>query len=372
MTALRSLALLTLLGACQYDIDGIYKYTASDSGPPRTNDAAMQPVGRVSTQLIGAWTGYPSVDAECVACAEAQCAEVDASCRADPTCVAYTECVAHTPTPAGQAACREQFAEWVAADNVRARDLVGPYGQCVFRDNCAAACEGNNDLSCAGSYGWPTTAVASVPMRLFLVDANDQKLVHSNIRVRVCELVDTNCSSPRDEGVTDERGSVQLSLPIGFSRAFTGYLEVRGGALYPTLIKFGWHIGQESVQVINVVSQVLIDLSSTYLEPKVVTDPARGMLQLRMLGCLGLGTRGVRFRAESADSQSIMWYLNQVPSRQATETDGVGSAGVLNVPVGNTRVTATRVSDEKLLADTTAPVRAGYMTVVIFAPAPSQ
>jgi hypothetical protein len=376
------LPLLCSFTACQYDIDGIYAYVGSDAGVS-ADTGVLPDTGFVLPDItagpfINAWKNSPSVDADCTACAEEKCAEAELACRDDPGCIEYTKCVAQATDPAAQAACREASTAYVGLGNVRERDMAGPYGQCVFRDRCAAQCDGNTDLACLGKYAWPTTPAASVPMHLYLVDANIQTKVHPNTRVKVCDGADLQCARPLAQGVTNERGLVDLALPIGFSRAFTGFFEIVQQAgqnpdgtsipptVYPTLLKFSWPIAQETTQVINVVESSLVEASSSFLAAP--TDPTRGMLQLRMVGCAGIGLRGVSFSADMQDANSTPWYLNQVPSAAATETDVVGSGGILNVKVGGTTVNAKRASDGMLLAQTSAVVRVGFMTVVIFSP----
>lgn len=370
-TKLGALALLLGLGACQYDVDGIYAHVP-DASMPGENDAGGEPevmIDLTTGPLIKAWTGHASVDQDCMACAEQRCTEVERGCREDPECFEYTKCVARAPNPAGQSACRETHAAWVRTGNVRDRDLSGPYGQCVFRDNCAAECEGNSDLACAGGFRWPTTPESSVPLHLYLTDAETPTLFVPNVRVRVCMLEDPTCQTPTSEGVTNAQGLVDLQLPAGRLgvRAFSGYLELTEGGLYPTVLKFSWNISAETTQIVNVVSERLYGLSSLILG-NLELDPTRGSLQLRMLGCQGVGVRGVRFDAEPKDARTKSWYVDGLPKLTATETDAVGSGGIVDVLAGNSLVTAVRAADNVELARTNVPIRPNFLTIVVFAP----
>ncbi|MDB4977758.1 MAG: hypothetical protein JWN48_6099 [Myxococcaceae bacterium] len=358
-------SLLALLGlslsafGCTYDLDPIYDHVSVDAGPslPR------------STQLIQSWIGtHPLVDQGCVTCAEANCAEADTACHGDQTCLDYTKCVGAAPNPAGQSACRAKYSAWVRDPKyVRDRDQNGPYGQCVFRYKCQVACSGNADLSCLGGFTWSTTPDPSVPLHLFVVDASDQTKVQANVKVRVCAANDVKCDSPTAQGTTDANGLVELALPTTYVGAFTGYLEVIGAGLYPTLLKFSWNIGQETTYLVGIVNESLFKLSISGLQTP--QDDTRGMLQLRMLGCAGIGTKGVSFSASLMDTKSSTWYIDGViPKFDALSTNEVGSGGIINVPAGTTDVTATRASDGMLVAKTAAPVRASFMTVVVFEP----
>jgi hypothetical protein len=367
------LALLALLvGACAYDLDKIYEHSVVDAGmnsPAGDASApdAAEPEQPTSTHLIAAWGRYPTVDRECIECAEAQCAQANDDCRADKDCEAYTQCVGATPNPKGQASCRARYGAWVGAEKIRDRDLGGPYGQCVFRDKCAAQCDGNNDLACINQYTWPSSSEQNIPFRLILIDAQVQTKVLPGVRVKVCGAGETSCATPQGEGVTDERGGVDLMLPTLFNRSFTGYLELSGTGIYPTLIKFGWNIGDSTTQVVSIVDDALFRLSINLISSTL--DPTRGMLQLRMLGCGGVGVRGVSFSADRADAQTKYWYLaDGIPSLTEKSTNNVGSGGIIDLPAGYTKASAMRASDNVLVAETNVPVRAGYMTVVVFSP----
>jgi hypothetical protein len=361
------LTLAVSLGACSYDLDPLFEHEVADAGSDTSVGPALS-----SQQLISAWIGHnPQVDADCIACAEQNCAAEDGACRGDPSCLAYTMCVGSKPNPAGQTECRETFASWVrASDTVRERDLNGPYGQCVFRYKCATECDGNNDLSCLQAFTWSTTPSPTVPLHLFLVDASQQTIALPDASVRVCAAADTPCDNPLGSGKTDAKGLVELQLPTSFAGSFTGFLEIKGQGLYPTLLKFSWNIGKETTYLAGIVNESLFkqSIGAIGLQP----DAARGMLQLRMLGCGGVGVKGASFSADRQDAQSAVWYIDVLPKLEATATNAVGSGGIVDVPTGSTLVTATRAADGVQLSRADAPVRANTMTVVVLAPNAAQ
>jgi len=356
---------LGLLG-CQYDLDAIYQHASGDGG------AAKDATVITSAQLIASWIGNSStVDQECVSCAEEKCVDADRDCRADPTCVAYTDCVGKDPTPGGQATCRAQFASWVGQGSVRDRDLSGPYGQCVFRYKCSAECESNTDLTCLGSYTWPLTAETTVPLHLYLVDAYEQTIPLPSMRVRACNAADIKCTEPLSDTVTDDKGLAELRLPASFSRAFTGYLEVTGKDVYPTLLKFSWNLASETTQLVGIVKEANFKLAINAIELR--PDDTRGMLQLRMLSCGNVGVAGASYASDRADAQTRNWYIiDGFPTLMAAATDSVGSGGIIDVPEGSTTVTASRASDGVAIARAIVPVRAKFMSVVVFSPLSAQ
>lgn len=360
---------LSALSACHYDLSGVYDDDWSrDAGLDAGQDAGAAGVeAGVAHSLLAGWSNYPGVGEECRRCASIECTQAEQDCLADPECVAYSACVAQAPHPAGQASCRARFAAWVGSGDVRARDLAGPFGQCVFRDRCAVQCEGNVDLSCNGRYAWASTSAEIVPLHLFLNDAQYQSMMLKDVRVKVCRAADLACASPYHEGITDATGRVDLRLPTSFDRAFTGYLQLEGAGVYPTLLKLGWNLALESTVVVSIVNDALFKFSVSVSD--VVPDPARGMLQTRMLGCQGVGVRGVRFSVDKSDPALRTWYIaDGLPRFDVTETNAVGSGGIFNMPVGRTVVTARRANDDVLVARSEAPIRAGFMTVVVFSP----
>lgn len=364
MFTLRTLWLSTLLicVACQYDFNELY--TPYDGGA-QDGDGG---VGDRSSHLIGLWGNHPNVDDECIQCAEVQCATVDEACRADPECVAFTRCVAETPTPAGLVTCRSSHLAWVTANDFLARDLTGPYGQCVFINKCVSECDGAADLSCFQDYTWPTTSDKTVPLHLTLNDSDDIGRLLAGVTAKVCLQGEPFCRTPAATGVTDERGYVKLDLPTGFAQAFTGFIELEGVGLYPQLLKFSWNIGGPTTHLATMISKNTFDLFSAVLG--IPLDPTRGMYQTRMFGCAGYGLRDVQFSTTGADAQSSHWYLNSngLPSTSATQTANIGAGGALNITTGYQTITAKRVSDGAEIARTDAPIRAGFLTILVFEP----
>ncbi len=356
---LRALLYLPLLAlcACHYDLDVLYEH--ADGG---SEDTGVGTQVLMSQQLIAAWIGHnAAVDEDCIACAEQNCQDIDSACRNDPSCLAYTQCVGMKPDPAGLTACRAQYSQWVRTGNIREHDLTGPYGQCAFRDRCAVECGGNSDMTCLGKYSWTTASEASVPLHLFLANPFDSKPM-PGVNVRVCG--ERDCPMDAQIVTSDANGLVELTLlTTNFAHAFNGFLELQGAQIVPTLLKFSWNITSETTQVVNVVPTASGSPGTT-----------RGALQLRMFGCGGLGVRGVSFEASNTDDMSKTWYYDNGLSFEATATSAVGSGGVTNVPPGETQVTAVRREGDtkQVVANTTATVRAGFMTVVIFVPGPAQ
>jgi hypothetical protein len=240
----------------------------------------------------------------------------------------------------------------------------------VFRYKCTAQCADDAELWCVGQYTMQTTSDQTVPLTLYLIDAFDQSPI-VGVNVSACSAQNAReCTDTKPDamGVTDANGMIKLKLPSSFSRAFTGYLEITGAGRYPTLLKFSWNIGQDTTQVVSIVAEASFKaaISAIFLK----TDDTTGMLQLRMLGCQGAGVQGVHFSYDNPAATSRTWYIaNGVPKLDATATTPVGSGGIIDVPEGTVHVRAS-TADNTLVGECDAPVRAKFMTVVIYAPKP--
>ena len=104
-----------------------------------------------------------------------------------------------------------------------------------------------------------------------------------------------------------------------------------------------------------------------------IPNPERGLLQMRMFGCAGVGMRDVLFEADHTDETSKVWYAQgQSANFEAQATDDVGSGGIINVKPGSVSIKAyKRMTDGtkgELVARATAPVRAKFLTIVIMTP----
>jgi hypothetical protein len=351
---------LTLLGACKYDLDKIYSHETEDAGAGDSGTVTY-------TNLIDNFVGSMQVDAKCAACAKKKCKTAETTCAADAECKSLVECSAQSLDPDTLADCRAQHIAWVGKDAVE-NWLGGPYYSCVFSESCAAECGAHGDWRCLKNYGWlkapSSTRKVKLQVRLTDPDYNPAADVH----VKVCKSDDIACNLPSAEGDSDADGNVTVELPTTFLNQFLGYLELSGNPVwYPTLVQFGWPMARNGVMPVKIVSTDRVNL--LVAAGGMPTSPDRGQLQLRMFGCEGVGMRGVSFASDQTDATSLAWYFeNPTASFTRTDTSDDGNGGIINVKAGANIVTATRTSDKTLVAKTTAPVRAGFLTIVFLAP----
>jgi hypothetical protein len=357
----RVLVCCVLFAGCSYPYDQLYEPTTARP------DASID-VG--ANALLASWSDRLPLTEDCVRCAEEQCAQEHQACMNDAQCSMFTACVGQDPSPAGISTCRARFSDWVnTLPYVRERDWGGPYGQCVFRIKCASTCTADSELWCRERYAWPTTPAKEVPLSLYLVDAYDNLTPVANATVRACEAQNprecTNNAAAASVGSTNADGLVELSLPVAYSYGFSGYLEITGGDRLPTLLKFSWRLGEPTTQVVAVVAASFYEAATVSLG----TTPERtlGMLQLRMQGCQGGGVKGVHFALKNPDPRTRTWYLEDIATLDADMTGPLGQGGIIDVQPGLVDVRAL-TADETVIANVDAPVRPGFMTVVVFVP----
>jgi hypothetical protein len=346
-------ALGCLSASCTYDIDKIYKHTP---GPEAVPD-----------DLIDLWKSAALSD-ECTECAKSECAEENAACRDDPECLALTQCVADTSDPAAQNDCRAEHVEWLS-EAIAERDIGGPYQQCVFLNKCGTPCEARTQLSCTQDYSWPTRlGGGTVALHLRFVEGLSGRPA-SGMRVRACQQEDPATCLPLTGWVTvnsDGVADLEVGLTLG---AFSGYLELEGGGLYPTLLRFGWPILRELVTNVTVISQGSVE---PLLNSSVVNvDRSLGLLQLRMFGCTGIPTRDVGFTVDAPGKETAAWYTSGTdiaPDFKVMFTGDRGAGGIINVMPGARVIGAETREGDEIVRNLRAPVRGGYMTIVFVVP----
>jgi hypothetical protein len=348
--------------ACTYDLDKIYENDSDDVETDAGTDGGVEPL---PNPLIGLWNGAAAVDDACVSCAKAACKAENTACRSDPHCADLTRCAAQQTDPGTLDNCRSQEVNWLA-EQPAARTLGGPYYACVFRDQCAEQCGAHTDTTCLGDYSWGQNASGSVPVTLQFVNALDQTKVASGLMVKTCRGDDVNCVTTGAAKLTDAKGKVSLDLPTPL-RTFIGYLDLSGGDWYPTLLKLGYPVARAATIYMPIVDQesIMLNIIASGVEP----DPERGQVQIRMFGCAGVGLRGVSFTAGAnfVDGATRIWYALPLADFEATATGDLGSGGIINVKPGFVEITA-KLDDDTVVAHSSVPVRAGYLTIVVLAP----
>jgi hypothetical protein len=198
----------------------------------------------------------------------------------------------------------------------------------------------------------------------FQVQAHFQHMARqtamADVTVRICRKLDVDCVSPESMGMTDANGDVSLSVPANF----TGYISANRGDLMATRYYFSPAINADltipSIQLVEpqLAKAIVMNASSA---PQM---DDRGLVLLSAFDCMLVGAVGISFESADADDDTKTFYaVMSLPSATATETATGGFGGFLNVPAGNFRIDAQRVSDGRKIGEVTVLVRPGELTI---------
>jgi hypothetical protein len=327
---------------------------------------------------------FVSGNSSCESCLATSCCSQGATCAANTACAQLNLCVSNCfEAVSCPAACDTEFADGSA-------DYATWYG-CTGQQ-CASACQPGTNWSClTGSNLWPQPpAEAKITFSVTFVDfSTEEPFVGS--AVKACDKLDYSCSSPIDRSTTDATGLVTLSVPPGLA-GFDGYLDVTGGELAGTASDAGSDAGAGApvfpaiwYPVPYVVADgwrgrtVLVaqdEFAQLAMATGTSPDATRGQVALNAADCLFTPAAGVSFSLDSADSQTVSYYLiGGVPVTSAKATDGSGIGAFLNVPTSAPArlvvASAFSTAAGKSMGSLTFVVRPGtFTTSSLFPPLP--
>jgi hypothetical protein len=190
------------------------------------------------------------------------------------------------------------------------------------------------------------------------------------VSVRACALRDTGCTDGTPAAVTNDAGKVDFHL----SGDFVGFFDIRRPDLVPATLYPGKLLAGQSTTSfpaydIRPDDFVSLAVAATNSLPTLDQDGGLGHVGVTIYDCQDHQAPGVSFAYDSVSSQTEQFYFqNGLPNPKATQTDGFGLAGALNVPVGPLAVRAYLVPPRGTdagavsLGMTTVDVRAGSLT----------
>jgi hypothetical protein len=202
------------------------------------------------------------------------------------------------------------------------------------------------------------------------------------LTARLCDKLDVGCLSPRQVGIQDRAGLLEVTVPTG-SRGFDGYLEVSPGVArcYDTSV-FGSAapglLCQLAPECDLAAPTALCDVPiyspvSWFFNPPVVADieqpiplqlypsaslplvvdaaggtlaPGTGAVFMTALDCDGKPASGVSFAIAEYEREASSLYLDSgVISNTALETDASGVGGFIRIPPGFVEITGVDRDD---------------------------
>jgi len=314
---------------------------------------------------------------DCDKCVHATCCEIASACAKNPECtrldVCRNNCLAGSTTCPPD--CEAQHPDGVAD--------FGKWNDCT-QNACAQACVTGKAWSCLDTtIVWPKPrTLGTITFSVTIVDLLLEK-PYARAAVKACPRNDPLCTNPSKQGVADDNGLVELTVPGG-SNGFDGYLDITGGdssggdggtpspifpAIWypaPPIISGGWR-GRVQFPSASEIPLLAALVGTTI-------DPTRGHFAANASDCNFSEAPGVTFAADSADMNTQSFYfLNGNPDTSAKQTDGVsGIGGFVNLPARFARITANSTVAGKSLGAQQFNIRAGTFTTSSFAPQPLQ
>ena len=185
----------------------------------------------------------------------------------------------------------------------------------------------------------------------------------SGASVRACAVRDTNCQSPLETAVTNDAGQAVFSL----TGDFAGFFDVRRSDLVPsTLYPGNLLAGQPAASFpaygISPDAFQSLAKSTAHVDAILSTDAGLGHVLITIYDCQDHQAPDVSVAYRSLGSRGVPFYFNGgLPDPMATETDGYGLAGAINVPVGTLMAKAT-LADGTAIGTASLDVRPGGLT----------
>jgi hypothetical protein len=183
------------------------------------------------------------------------------------------------------------------------------------------------------------------------------------IPVKLCSSVDTDCTSPTAELVSDENGLITFEV----APSFQGYLDTKVPGFFPQLNFLPDFLTNPPVVRPISLSPVEI-IEGLAQQVGAAANPERGHLVISVASCLGPAPN-LLIESGRADEQTIPYYVNGgVPAPDLKFTTDDGSGGYLNIVAGTGGVNISVVDGEELFKRNVF-VRQGTISTVHFQPA---
>jgi hypothetical protein len=226
------------------------------------------------------------------------------------------------------------------------------------------------DWTCVGSVVVPTPTETSVEFTGTIVDyMTDSPL--EGATVNVCAHDDLACATPLDTTTTDAAGQGTVTVPLG-TTGFAGFFDVQRADYLPMLRWIYPPMAEPpavGAGVQPMMSTATVGMMAALLGTTI--DSARGELVVTALDCALLRAAGVSGEVDTADGSTMSFYIaGSLPSATATETDGSGTAGWINLPAGPAVITLRRVDTGATVAQATIGIRAGAASAIVLSPTP--
>jgi hypothetical protein len=242
---------------------------------------------------------------------------------------------------------------------------------------CRNECQAGGNWACVGHVQWPHAKASVRHFTVALLGFFDGGLPQPGVTVKLCTVMDTDCSSNVSRGITDPNGIVRLTDSTdsinGQHLGLFGYLQLSSPDLYPTTVYWEFPLSEPE----GLLSTPILVASAGGWRGLLITlanvtpDPELGHIAVVALDCLGNQAANVRFSARQGIGESAkLLYASDSALSPDGPTDSRGTAFFINVPPGLVEIDATPDATGQVSSHVTALVRPGSLTEVNMAPTP--
>ncbi len=267
------------------------------------------------------------------------------SCIATNACPAVTAC-ARDPQCQGALRCR--FSSDTLDVQQACPQLPGPdggTGASLFSQNppiatpCSSACSWGADWSCVGRVDWPPATVGTGELTASVYDELSQAPVGGAL-LKLCNTQDLTCATPFATATTGDAGVVTLTrAPVQGPLLF--YLDVSSPAIVPALAFDVFPVSEPRISIpVPTLPQVELTLLAAGI-PGLTVNPQLGTVLVIAVDCRLSVAAGVQVSLTPTGSAGPFYFVNNLPSPEATATDPTGVVAFFNVPVSPTPLELT-------------------------------
>jgi hypothetical protein len=181
------------------------------------------------------------------------------------------------------------------------------------------------------------------------------------VAVRPCDLLDPDCENAPKPVLTSDAGTAAFQL----TGAFAGFFDLRRSDLVPATLYPGNLLAGQTMATFPAYGLRPADFEAIAQTANVPLelDAGVGHALVTIYDCQDHQASGVLLAYENQGATAIPFYFEDgLPNPAATETDGYGLGGAINVQVGTLTVTATLATSGARVGTTSFDVRRGALT----------
>jgi hypothetical protein len=183
----------------------------------------------------------------------------------------------------------------------------------------------------------------------------------SGAQLEGCTVFDPSCQNVVASGALDDAGVITFQVPGNF----VGFFRLTASGYLPATLYPGQLLADASTESLTAAMLGVgeLDELAVALGVTLYTDPDAGVGQafFEAYDCFDHLAPGVTFTVlgDAGPNTQQFYTLNGGPSTTSTQTDRLGTGGVVNVPIGGLSMVARLASSGRMLGTVNGIVRPG-------------